>query len=65
MVLLERPSKVDKRYEDKLLATTLTSMLQKEITEALAAGFVLVGMISHGERRHGETHSGNLQQVLF
>ncbi|MCI0561374.1 MAG: hypothetical protein MN733_23045 [Nitrososphaera sp.] len=49
VVLLERPPKVDKRYEYKLLATTLTSTLQKEITEAQAVGFVLVGMVSRGE----------------
>ena len=49
VVLMERPPKVEKQYEYKLLATTLTSTLQKEVSEALAAGFVLVGMVSRGE----------------
>jgi hypothetical protein len=47
--VLERPPKPTKRYEYKLLATTKTSTLQKEVTEAQAAGFVLVGMVSRGE----------------
>ena len=49
VVILERPQKVEKRYEYKLLATNLTSTLQKELTQAKADGFVLVGMVSRGE----------------
>ena len=49
VVLLERSPKFENRYEYKLLATNLTSTLQKEITEAQAAGFVLAGMVSRGE----------------
>ena len=49
VALLERAPQATKRYEYKLLATTLTSTLQKEITDALAAGFVLAGMVSRGE----------------
>ena len=49
VVLLERPPKVEKHYEYKLLATSRTSTLQKEVTEAQAAGFMLVGMVSRGE----------------
>ena len=49
VVILERPQKTDKRYRYKLLATTLTSTLQKEVTEAEADGFVLVGMVSRDE----------------
>lgn len=49
VVILERPPKVEKNYEYKLLATSLTSTLQKEVTAALAAGFTLVGMVSRGE----------------
>jgi hypothetical protein len=49
VVLLERPPKVEKQYEYKLLATSRTGTLQKEVSEALAAGFVLVGMVSRGE----------------
>ena len=48
-VVLERPPKAENRYEYKLLATTLTSTLQKEIAEAMALGFVLTGMVSRGE----------------
>jgi hypothetical protein len=32
-----------------LLATNLTSTLQKEVTEAKDAGFVIIGMVSRGE----------------
>lgn len=49
VMLLERPPVVTKQYEYKLLATTLTSTLQKEVTEAQEAGFRIVGMVSRGE----------------
>jgi hypothetical protein len=49
VVVLERPPKVEKRYSYRLLATTRTATLQKEITDALAAGYVLAGMVSRGE----------------
>ncbi len=49
VVILERPQKVEKRYKYKLLATTLTSTLQKEVAQAEADGFVLVGMVSRDE----------------
>jgi hypothetical protein len=49
VVILERPAKVERRYEYKLLATSRTSTLQKEVTETQAAGFVIVGMVSRGE----------------
>ena len=49
VVILERPPEVEKRYKYKLLATTLTSTLQKEVTQAKADGFVLVGMVSRDE----------------
>jgi hypothetical protein len=49
VMVMERPPKVVKHYEYKLLATTRTSTLQKEVTEAQAAGFVIVGMVSRGE----------------
>ena len=48
-MILERPPVVTKQYEYKLLATTLTSTLQKEVTEAQEAGFRIVGMVSRGE----------------
>ncbi len=49
VIIMERPPKIVNKYEYKLLATTLTSTLQKEVSEALAAGFILVGMVSRGE----------------
>jgi hypothetical protein len=49
VMIMERPPVVTKQYEYKLLATTLTSTLQKEVTEAQDAGFRIVGMVSRGE----------------
>jgi len=49
VVILERPPKAEKRYTYKLLATSKTSTLQKEIVDALADGYVLAGMVSRGE----------------
>lgn len=49
VMLMERPPKIVKLYEYKLLATTRTSTLQKEVSEAEAAGYKLVGMVSRGE----------------
>ncbi len=49
VMIMERPPKAQQRYQYKLLATTKTSTMQKEIGEASAAGFVLIGLISRGE----------------
>jgi hypothetical protein len=49
VMILEKPPVVSKQYEYKLLATTLTSTLQKEVTEAQGEGFRIVGMVSRGE----------------
>ena len=49
VMILECPPRVVRKYEYKLLATTRTSTLQKEVTEAKEAGFVIVGMVSRGE----------------
>jgi hypothetical protein len=49
VVLLERAPNPEKRYQYKLLATSRTSTLQKEVGEAQADGFVLAGMVSRGE----------------
>jgi hypothetical protein len=49
VLLMEKPPKVEKQYEYKLLATNHTGTLQKEVAEAEAAGFVIVGMVSRGE----------------
>jgi hypothetical protein len=46
--VLER-APTDDRYQYKLLATSLTSTMQKEITEAMAAGYEVAGMVSRGE----------------
>jgi hypothetical protein len=48
-MIMERSPNSTRQYEYKLLATTRTSTLQKEVTEAQAAGFVIVGMVSRGE----------------
>lgn len=49
VMIMERPPVLTKQYEYKLLATTLTSTLQKEVTEAQNAGFKIVGMVSRDE----------------
>lgn len=49
VMIMEKPPKVTKQYEYKLLATSRTSTLQKEVTEAQTAGFIIVGMVSRGE----------------
>ena len=49
LAILERPPKIDKRYQYKLLATNRTSTLQREVTQAQADGYVLVGMVSRNE----------------
>lgn len=49
VMILERPPVVTKQYEYKLLATNLTSTLQKEVTETQEAGYKIVGMVSRGE----------------
>lgn len=49
VTILEKPPVVTKQYDYKLLATSLTSTLQKEVTEAQTAGYVIVGMVSRGE----------------
>jgi hypothetical protein len=49
VAVLERVPKSEKHYEYKLLATNLTSTLQKEVMQSEAEGFILVGMVSRGE----------------
>lgn len=49
VMILEKEPRPTKQYEYKLLATTLTSTLQKEVTEAQDAGYKIVGMVSRGE----------------
>lgn len=49
VLIMEKPPEVTQTYEYKLLATSRTSTLQKEVNEAQEAGFVIVGMVSRGE----------------
>ncbi|MGB7203263.1 MAG: hypothetical protein WBD16_13525, partial [Pyrinomonadaceae bacterium] len=49
VMIMERPPKVTKKYEYKLLATSRTSTMQKEVTEAKNAGYLVVGMVSRDE----------------
>ena len=47
--VLEQAPKSSKRYQYRLLATSRTSTLQKEVTQSEADGFVLVGLVGRGE----------------
>lgn len=49
VMIMERLPVPTKQYQYKLLATSLTSTLQKEVTEAQDAGYRIVGMVSRGE----------------
>jgi hypothetical protein len=49
VVVVERALKASKRYDYRLLATEKSETLQKEVTDAVAAGFVLVGLLSRDE----------------
>ena len=49
VAVLEMAPKSTKRYEYKLLATSRTSTLQKEVAQSEADGFVLVGLVGRGE----------------
>lgn len=49
VMILERPPSPKKQYEYRLLATNRTSTLQKEVTEAKEAGYLIVGMVSRDE----------------
>lgn len=47
--VLEMSPKSNKRYQYRLLATTRTSTLQKEVAQSETDGFVLVGLVGRGE----------------
>jgi hypothetical protein len=49
VMIMERIPNHKKQYEYKLLATNRTSTMQKEVTEAKNAGFLVVGMVSRDE----------------
>jgi len=48
VLVLERSPNTDKRYEYRLLATSSTEKLQKEVSEAEADGFILNGIVTRG-----------------
>ncbi len=47
--VLELTPKSSKRYQYRLLATSRTGTLQKEVAQSEADGFVLVGLVGRGE----------------
>jgi len=49
VAVLEQTPKSSKRYEYRLLATSRTSTLQKEVAQTESDGFVLVGLVGRGE----------------
>lgn len=49
VMVLEKSPKNTRRYEYLLLATNRTGTLQKEVTQATADGFVIVGMANRDE----------------
>ena len=49
VVLLEKEPGTSQEYDYLLLATTKTSTLQKEMSQAIEEGYEVVGMLSHGE----------------
>ena len=49
VVVLEKVPGTSPKYDYLLLATTRTSTLQKEISQAIDEGYEVVGMVSRGE----------------
>jgi hypothetical protein len=49
VIVLERAPGALRRYEYKLLATSKTSTMQKEVADAVTAGFSIVGIVSRDE----------------
>ncbi len=49
VLIMEKPPGAPEKYEYKLLATTRTGTLQKEMTQATEHNFYVVGMVSRGE----------------
>ena len=49
VAILERSPEGDQRYEYLILATNRTSTLQEEVTEAVAEGFAISGLVSCSE----------------
>ena len=48
-MVMERPAKPSRRYEYQLLATTLTSTLEKEWTVATTRGYTAIAMLTRAE----------------
>lgn len=49
IVVVERSPKTERRYEYKLLATSRTTTMQKEVSQHVATGFTLVALLSRDE----------------
>jgi hypothetical protein len=49
VLVAERSPKTDVRYEYRLLGTERTGTMQKEVSDAVASGFVVVGMASRDQ----------------
>ena len=49
VVVLEKVSGTSQKYDYLLLATTRTSTLQKEMSQAIEQGYMVVGMVTGGE----------------
>ena len=49
VVVLEKEPRSEENYKYLLLATSKTSTLQKEMSEAISQGWKVVGMVSRGE----------------
>src|SRR4026208_842902 len=49
VTVLEQSPKSTKRYQYRLLATSRTSTLQREVAQTESDGFVLVGLVGRGE----------------
>ena len=62
VMILEKPPVVEKKYDYKLLATTLTGTLQKEVIESQDAGYIIIGMVSRGEHMVIMEREGSAKQ---
>ena len=49
VLLMEKPPGKEQLYKYLLLATSRTSTMQKEMSQAVDEGYVVVGMVSRGE----------------
>jgi hypothetical protein len=49
LLVMEKPSGAARHYQYRLLATTRTGTLQREMTQAIGDGYEVVGLVSRGE----------------